>query len=173
MERFAATNSGLCIDCSPLIVALATLIEFVVPNIFESTKGARRKSKRVGRGAGSTRGSTCGRGDKGRKSRSGGGVKLGFEGGQMPIQRRLPKSGFKSLTSQDTAQVRLQDLEKCDADVIDLETLKKHSLVPRKALKAKLIASGSIRKSVVVQGLLVSKGARAAIEAAQGTIKED
>ncbi len=138
-----------------------------------STKGARRKSKRVGRGAGSTRGSTCGRGDKGQNSRSGGGVKLGFEGGQMPLRRRLPKSGFKSLTSHTTAQVRLQDLEKCKSDVIDLETLKEHSLVPRKALKAKVIATGSIRKSVVVQGLLLSAGARAAIESAQGTIIED
>lgn len=91
----------------------------------------------------------------------------------MPIQRRLPKSGFKSLTSHATAQVRLQDLEKCDADVIDLQTLKNHSLVPRKASRAKLIAAGSIRKSVVVRGLLVSAGARAAIEAAQGTIIED
>ncbi len=137
-----------------------------------STQGARKKSKRVGRGSGSNRGSTCGRGDKGQNSRSGGGVKIGFEGGQMPLQRRLPKSGFKSMTANTTAQVRLQDLEKCDVDVIDLQALKKHSLIPRKALRAKVIASGSIRKSVVIQGLLVTAGARAAIEAANGTIVE-
>ena len=137
-----------------------------------STPGARRKAKRVGRGAGSTRGSTCGRGDKGQNSRSGGGVRPGFEGGQMPIKRRLPKRGFTSMTANRVAEVRLSEISKIDDDVIDVGTLRRLKVIPRTAQGAKVIASGTIDKAVNLKGLLVSAGARRAIEAAKGKIED-
>ena len=137
-----------------------------------SAPGARKESRRVGRGAGSTFGSTCGRGDKGQNSRSGGGVRAGFEGGQMPLKRRLPKRGFNSLQPNATAQVRLSDLAKFAGQTVDLDTLKKTKIVPRNALNAKVIVSGTLEQSVTVKGLRVSAGARAAIEAAKGKIED-
>ena len=141
--------------------------------ILSSSPGARRKRKRVGRGAGSTHGSKCGRGDKGQNSRSGGGVRTGFEGGQMPLKRRLPKRGFHSLTTNLTAQVRLDELAKFAGKIVDLETLKKNGIISKNALKAKVIASGELKKSVKVKGLLLSAGARSAIESAKGKIIEE
>lgn len=140
--------------------------------VLHSPPGARKKAKRVGRGAGSTFGSTCGRGDKGQNSRSGGGVRAGFEGGQMPIKRRLPKRGFASLTSGNVAEVRLSEIAKLGDEVIDIERLKRLRIVPRKAINAKVIVSGSIDSSVHLKGLKVTEGARRAIEAVKGTIEE-
>ncbi len=137
-----------------------------------STPGARKRRKRVGRGAGSTFGSTCGRGDKGQNSRSGGGVRIGFEGGQMPIKRRLPKRGFKSLTAGACAEVRLWELNKFRDQTIDLAALKLGGVVSANAMSAKVILSGELDTSVQLKGIKVSRGARAAIEAAKGTIEE-
>lgn len=135
--------------------------------------GSRPDGKRAGRGIGSGLGKTGGRGHKGQKSRAGGFHKVGFEGGQMPIQRRLPKIGFKSRLSTVTAEVRLSELAKVDADTIDLEALKAANLVNKHITRAKIICSGSIEKSVTVSGLGVTKGARAAIEAAGGKVTGD
>jgi large subunit ribosomal protein L15 len=135
----------------------------------ESSKHAKR---RVGRGIGSGLGKTAGRGHKGQKSRSGGFHKVGFEGGQMPLQRRLPKRGFVSLTRNDTAQVRLSDLERLPVDLIDLLALKQAGVVPATALGAKVVMAGEIKRAVKLQGLLLTKGARAAVEAAGGSIAE-
>jgi large subunit ribosomal protein L15 len=117
-------------------------------------------------------GKTCGRGHKGQKSRAGGFHKVGFEGGQMPLQRRLPKRGFVSLTRNDTAQVRLSDLQKLPLDSIDLLALKQAGIVHPGALSVKVILCGEIARAVKLQGLLVTKGARTAIEAAGGSIAE-
>ncbi len=137
-----------------------------------SAPGARRKAKRVGRGVGSNRGSTCGRGDKGQNSRSGGGVRAGFEGGQMPLQRRLPKRGFTPHLSSSTAEVRLSELPKLAGETIDLERLKKHRVVPRNAQQAKVIMSGTLNEAVNLKGIKVTASARVAIEAAKGNIEE-
>lgn len=134
--------------------------------------GSRHKKRRVGRGIGSGLGKTCGRGHKGQKSRSGGFHKVGFEGGQMPLQRRLPKRGFVSIRRKDTAQVRLSDLEKLPVDTVDLQVLKQTGVIPNSALSAKVILSGEITRAIRIEGLLTSKGARAAIEAAGGTVVE-
>lgn len=134
--------------------------------------GSVHTRRRVGRGIGCGLGKTCGRGHKGQKSRSGGFHKVGFEGGQMPLQRRLPKRGFVSLTRYDCAQVRLSDLDKMAVDVIDLLVLKQAGVVPAAALIAKVVLSGEIRRSVKLHGLLLSKGARAAVQAAGGSIEE-
>ena len=141
-------------------------------NTIQPAPGAKKPKRRVGRGMGSGLGKTAGRGHKGQKSRSGGFHKVGFEGGQMPLQRRLPKRGFVSLTRNDTAEVMLYALEKLNADKIDLLTLKQAGLVPSRALLAKIVLSGGITKAITVQGLGVTKGARAAIEAAGGKIAE-
>jgi large subunit ribosomal protein L15 len=135
--------------------------------------GARRGRKRVGRGIGSGHGKTAGRGHKGQKARSGGFHKIGFEGGQMPLQRRLPKRGFTSLSRDATAEVRLSDLEKMKAETIDLAALRSEGFAPRKALDAKVMASGQLTRKVTLKNIGVSKGARAAIEAAGGTIVDD
>jgi len=124
----------------------------------------------VGRGFGS-HGKTAGRGHKGQKSRAGGFHKVGFEGGQMPLQRRLPKRGFVSLYRYDTAEVRLSDLQKMSVDVIDLDVLKEAGVVPQAALRAKVIVAGELKRKVALKGLLASKGARAAIEAAGGNVE--
>jgi len=141
-------------------------------NKIKPAEGSTHVKRRVGRGIGCGLGKTCGRGHKGQKSRSGGFHKVGFEGGQMPLQRRLPKRGFISLTRYDSAQVRLSDLEKMAVDVIDLLALKQAGVVPAATLIAKVVMSGEIKRSVKLQGLLLSKGARAAVQAAGGSIAE-
>ncbi len=141
-------------------------------NTISSTPGSRPSRKRVGRGIGSGFGKTAGRGHKGQKSRSGGYHKVGFEGGQMPLQRRLPKVGFSARKSRFGAQVRLGELNKLDIDVIDIDALKKAKIISHAALQVKVFASGELTRAVTVKGLSVSKGARAAIEAAQGKIEE-
>ncbi|MBT3032808.1 MAG: 50S ribosomal protein L15 [Candidatus Thiodiazotropha sp. (ex Lucina pensylvanica)] len=140
-------------------------------NTLQPAAGSRTARKRVGRGIGSGFGKTCGRGHKGQKSRSGGYHKVGFEGGQMPLQRRLPKVGFTSRVSLAAAQVRLGELAKVDADVIDLDALKKANLVTRSIKRAKIFASGEIDRAVTVKGIGVTKGAKAAIEAAGGKVE--
>lgn len=141
-------------------------------NQIKPGEGSRHAKRRVGRGIGSGLGKTAGRGHKGQKSRAGGFHKVGFEGGQMPLQRRLPKRGFVSLTRNATAQVRLSDLEKLPVDTVDLLVLKQAGVVSARALSAKVILSGEIKRAVKVQGLLLTRGARAAIEAAGGSIAE-
>ena len=141
-------------------------------NTIQPAPGSKKAKRRVGRGMGSGLGKTAGRGHKGQKSRSGGFHKVGFEGGQMPLQRRLPKRGFVSLTRYDTAEVMLYALEKLGVDKIDFLILKQAGLVPSRALQAKIVLSGSISKAITVEGLGVTKGARAAIEAAGGKIVE-
>lgn len=134
--------------------------------------GARRASKRVGRGVGSGVGKTCGRGHKGEKARSGGGRKAGFEGGQMPLQRRLPKFGFSSRKARFNAEVRLDALAELNVDVVDVDELKEARLVHNRAKRVKVIASGDLSKPVTLKGLAVTRGARAAIEAAGGKIED-
>lgn len=141
-------------------------------NTIKPAEGAKHAKRRVGRGIGSGLGKTGGRGHKGQKSRAGGFHKVGFEGGQMPLQRRLPKRGFVSLTKADTAHVRTSDLAKVQAEVIDLLTLKAANVVPASAKSAKVYLSGDVARAVTLQGLLLSKGARAAVEAAGGKIAE-
>ena len=134
--------------------------------------GSKKDAKRVGRGIGCGTGKTCGRGHKGQKSRSGGFSKVGFEGGQMPLQRRLPKVGFASRCFKLSAEVRLYELAKIDADVIDLAALIKANIVPAQTQKAKVIASGEISKAGQLKGIKVTPGARKAIEAAGGKIED-
>src|SRR5512146_2724563 len=141
-------------------------------NKIQPAQGAKHAKRRVGRGIGSGLGKTCGRGHKGQKSRAGGFHKVGFEGGQMPLQRRLPERGFVSLPRDDTAQVRLSDLQKMPVDSIDLLALKQAGVVPAAALSVKVVKSGELTRAVKLQGLLATKGARAAIEAAGGSIAE-
>jgi large subunit ribosomal protein L15 len=132
--------------------------------------GARKGRRRVGRGIGSGLGKTAGRGHKGQKARAGGFHKVGFEGGQMPLQRRLPKRGFNSPTREATGEVRLSDLEKMRAETVDLQALKAAGVVARDCRGAKVILSGKLTRKVALVGIPVTKGARAAIEAAGGTI---
>ena len=139
-------------------------------NTLQPAPGSKTDRKRVGRGIGSGLGKTCGRGHKGQKSRSGGFHKVGFEGGQMPLQRRLPKVGFVSRVSLSTAEVRLGELAKVEGDVIDIESLKKAGLIAKSMKRAKIFASGKIERAVNVKGIPVTKGAKAAIEAAGGTV---
>jgi len=141
-------------------------------NTLQPAPGSKKNAKRVGRGIGSGTGKTCGRGHKGQKSRSGGFSKVGFEGGQMPLQRRLPKVGFASRSAKLSAEVRLDELAKIDADLIDLEALIKAYIVPARTQKAKVIDSGEITKSVQLKGIKVTPGARKAIEAAGGKIED-
>lgn len=141
-------------------------------NNLRPAAGHRKAARRVGRGIGSGLGKTCGRGHKGQKSRSGGRVRPGFEGGQMPLQKRLPKYGFTSRIGRVSDQVRLAELNKVEGDVIDLEALKKAGLVGHQIQQAKIFLQGDIGKAVTVKGLGVSKGARAAIEAAGGKVEE-
>jgi len=141
-------------------------------NTIKPAEGAKRARRRVGRGIGSGLGKTAGRGHKGQKSRAGGFHKVGFEGGQMPLQRRLPKRGFTSLTKEDTAHVRTGELAAVAADTIDLLALKQANVVPATARSVKVYLSGELSRAVTVQGLVLSKGARAAIEAAGGKIVE-
>ncbi|MBS1222653.1 MAG: ribosomal protein [Proteobacteria bacterium] len=141
-------------------------------NTLKPAPGSRPEKQRVGRGIGSGLGKTGGRGHKGQHARAGGYHKVGFEGGQMPLQRRLPKRGFRSMTAKDTAEVRLHDLAKLSAEVIDLAALKAANVVPIFAKKAKVILSGKLEKPVTLRGLALTKGARDAVLAAGGTIQE-
>ena len=134
-------------------------------NTIKPGEGSKKDRKRVGRGIGSGLGKTCGRGHKGQKSRSGGFHKVGFEGGQMPLQRRLPKRGFNSLTRARNYQVRLADIENLPIDEIDLLALQVAGIVPGDALSAKVILAGAITRKVTLKGVGVTKGAKAAIEA--------
>lgn len=140
-------------------------------NTIKPAVGAKRSRKRVGRGTGCGLGKTAGRGHKGQKARAGGFHKVGFEGGQMPLHRRLPKRGFLSITMGDTAEVRLGDLQKLSAEVIDLSVLKLAGLAHTGASQAKVILAGEISRKVALKGLGVSKGARAAIEKAGGSVE--
>jgi large subunit ribosomal protein L15 len=134
-------------------------------------KGAKKTGKRLGRGHSAGQGKTCGRGQKGQKSRSGGFHKVGFEGGQMPLQRRLPKMGFRSRMARLTAELRLHELELPAAEVIDMDVLKAANLVPAFVTKVKVIKSGEITKAVKLKGITVTKGAREAITNAGGSIE--
>ncbi len=140
-------------------------------NTLKPAEGAKKAAKRVGRGIGSGHGKTCGRGHKGQKSRSGGMPKIGFEGGQMPLYRRLPKVGFRSRKAAFTAEVRLNEIDAVSADVIDLLSLKAANVIRDNIKSVKIILSGEVTKAVTVRGLGVTKGARAAIEAAGGKIE--
>lgn len=139
-------------------------------NTIRSSEGARKKSRRVGRGIGCGLGKTCGRGHKGQKARSGGFHKVGFEGGQMPLQRRLPKIGFTSLISKYSAEVRLSELNGISAEVIDIKVLIAANIVPIFTKKVKIIKSGKLTKAVTVRGIKVTGGAKEAIEAAGGQV---
>ena len=141
-------------------------------NTLKPAAGSRPDKQRVGRGIGSGLGKTSGRGHKGQHARAGGYHKVGFEGGQMPLQRRLPKRGFRSMTAKDTAEVRLAALAKVDAEVIDLAALKAANLIPTFAKKVKVILAGKLEKPVVLRGLVLTKGAREALLAAGGTVQE-
>jgi large subunit ribosomal protein L15 len=141
-------------------------------NTLKPAEGSRPDGKRVGRGIGSGLGKTCGRGHKGQKSRAGGFHKVGFEGGQMPLQRRLPKVGFRSRKGRVTGEVRLDELAKVQAEQVDMEALYAADILPRTIHRAKVILSGSIDKPVSLVGIGVTKGARAAIEAAGGSVQD-
>jgi len=141
-------------------------------NTIAPAPGAKKSGKRVGRGIGSGLGKTGGRGHKGQKSRSGGSVKPGFEGGQMPIQRRLPKFGFKSRKSLVSDQITLSEIAKVEGETASLETLKAAGLVKKDVLFVKVMKSGEVTRAVTVKGLKVSKGARECIEAAGGKVEE-
>lgn len=141
-------------------------------NTLKPGKGSQSAKKRVGRGIGSGLGKTCGRGHKGQKSRSGGGIRPGFEGGQQPLQMRLPKFGFSSAKARITDEVTLSEIAVVDADVIDVQTLIDANVIKGTMKRAKVILSGSIDKAVTLKGIRVTKGARAAIEAAGGKIEE-
>ncbi len=140
-------------------------------NNLSPAEGAKKSRKRVGRGIGSGSGKTAGRGHKGQKSRSGGFHKVGFEGGQMPLQRRLPKRGFASRTASANAEVRLYHLETLGADVVDMATLREAGLVGREVRKVKIIATGELTRAITVRGVAVTAGAKAAIEAAGGKVE--
>ena len=141
-------------------------------NTLKPALGEKSLRKRVGRGMGSGMGKTAGRGHKGQKSRSGGFTKIGFEGGQMPLQRRLPKVGFTSRVSSITSQVTLSQLDKLSEKDITIDVLKKHNLVTKNILRVKVMLSGEINRPINLLGIKPTKGARAAIEAAKGTISE-
>lgn len=141
-------------------------------NTIKPAEGSKHAPRRVGRGIGSGLGKTCGRGHKGQKSRSGGFHKVGFEGGQMPLQRRLPKRGFKSLTASRNVEVRLSELALLPVEEIDLLALQVAGVIPADVLSAKVILSGTIDRKVVLKGVGATKGAKAAIEAAGGSVSE-
>jgi large subunit ribosomal protein L15 len=141
-------------------------------NTLKPAAGSKSVAKRVGRGIGSGLGKTAGRGHKGQKSRTGGGVRPGFEGGQQPLQKRLPKFGFNSAKARVTAEITLSEIAKVEAEVVDLQALKDADIIKESMLRAKVMLSGEISKAVTVKGIGVTKGARAAIEAAGGKIEE-
>ncbi len=139
-------------------------------NTIKPGEGSKHAARRVGRGIGSGLGKTCGRGHKGQKSRAGGFHKVGFEGGQMPMQRRLPKRGFVSLTARFKAEVRLSELQQLPVEEVTLLVLKQAGLVAKEAISAKVVLSGELSKKVVLRGVAATKGALAAIEAAGGSV---
>ena len=139
-------------------------------NTIKPTEGTTKDRKRVGRGIGCGWGKTCARGHKGQKSRSGGFNKVGFEGGQMPLQRRLPKVGFSSRVGRVSSEVRLSELELVDANIIDLQSLKDANLVRKSTQQVKVMLSGTIEKAITLKGIKVTKGARSAIESAGGKV---
>ena len=141
-------------------------------NTLKPAEGSVSNRKRVGRGIGCGWGKTCARGHKGQKSRSGGFSKVGFEGGQMPLQRRLPKVGFTSRVGRVSAEIRLHELAAVEADVIDLDSLKKANLINKSTLHVKVMLSGDLDKAVTLKGIKVSKGALKAIEAAGGKVED-
>jgi large subunit ribosomal protein L15 len=141
-------------------------------NTLRPAPGSRRPRLRVGRGASAGQGKTCGRGTKGQRARKGGYHKVGFEGGQMPLQRRMPKVGFRSALKRSRAEVRLHELAKVDAAVVDLEALLKAGVVPEGTERVKVVLAGEIKKAVTLKGLAATRGARAAIEAAGGKIED-
>jgi len=141
-------------------------------NTLAPVEGEKRSRKRVGRGIGSGFGKTCGRGHKGQKARSGGSTKVGFEGGQMPLQRRLPKVGFSSRVSIITSQVTLSEIDKLEEKEITVDVLKLHNLVTKNIKRVKVMLSGEITRAVTLTGIKATKGARAAIEAAKGSVSE-
>ena len=141
-------------------------------NTLKPAQGSKPARKRVGRGIGSGLGKTCGCGHKGQKSRSGGKAQIGFEGGQMPLQRRLPKVGFRSRLARVTAEVRLHEIAKVEGEVVDMDALHAADILPMNITRAKVILSGEITRPVTVKGLRVTKGARAAIEAAGGKVED-
>jgi large subunit ribosomal protein L15 len=140
-------------------------------NSLKPSAGSKRPRRRVGRGIGSGLGKTAGRGHKGQKSRAGGYHKVGFEGGQMPLQRRLPKRGFKSRTIQFNAEVRLSDIERLGLDEVDMLTLKQAGVVPEMARVVKVILAGALTRKVTLSGLNVTAGAKSAVEAAGGIVR--
>jgi large subunit ribosomal protein L15 len=140
-------------------------------NMLKPALGSKKPRMRVGRGIGSGKGKTSGKGHKGQKARAGGYHKVGFEGGQMPLQRRIPKSGFRSKQALFRKEIRLSDLAKVKADIVDLEALKSAGLITSSIKKVKIILAGTIEKSVIVKGILVTKGAAKAIETAGGKIE--
>ena len=140
-------------------------------NEMSPAPGSKKPRLRVGRGASAGQGKTCGRGVKGQRARKGGYHKVGFEGGQMPIQRRLPKFGFRSKIAPTVAEVRLSELAKVKADVIDLEALKAANVVPAFSERARIVSSGGISRAVTIKGVHLTKGAKAAVEAAGGKIE--
>lgn len=142
-------------------------------NSIKPAEGSKKAARRVGRGIGSGLGKTCGRGHKGQKSRAGGFHKVGFEGGQMPLQRRLPKRGFVSLTNHRNAEVRLSELERLPVDDIDLLVLMQAGIVPADTLSAKVVLSGAITRKVSLRGVGATKGAKAAIEAVGGSVASE
>jgi large subunit ribosomal protein L15 len=141
-------------------------------NTIKPAEGAKKTRRRVGRGMGSGLGKTCGRGHKGQKSRTGGKIQVGFEGGQMPIQRRLPKRGFRSAMQKTMAEIRLNELNKVEGEVVDLSSLRKANLINAQITRAKVIASGEVTRAVTLRGVQATKGARASIEKAGGKIEE-
>ena len=141
-------------------------------NTLKPAAGSKTNRKRVGRGIGSGFGKTAGRGHKGQKSRAGGAQKAGFEGGQMPLQRRLPKVGFRSKLARTTGELRLNEIGKVEGDVVDMAAVHQADLLPMSITRAKIILSGVIERAVTVRGIRVTKGARAAIEAAGGKIED-
>ncbi|MEJ2309633.1 MAG: 50S ribosomal protein L15 [Gammaproteobacteria bacterium] len=141
-------------------------------NTLKPAEGSQKDRKRVGRGIGSGLGKTCGRGHKGQKSRSGGFHKVGFEGGQMPLQRRLPKVGFNSRLARVTAELTLNEIAAVEADVVDMQALYAADILPRSMKRAKVILSGEITVARTLKGIRASKGAREAIEKAGGSVEE-
>jgi len=141
-------------------------------NTLSPAEGEKKLRKRVGRGIGSGFGKTCGRGHKGQKSRSGGFTKVGFEGGQMPLQRRLPKVGFSSRVSIVTSQVTLSEINNLEEKEVTVDVLKQHNLVTKNIKRVKVMLSGEITRAVTLTGIKATKGAKAAIEAAKGSVNE-
>ena len=141
-------------------------------NTLSPAPGRIKEGKRVGRGIGSGRGKTGGRGHKGQSSRSGGSIRPGFEGGQMPLQKRLPKYGFTSRLAMVTAEIRLSELNKVEGEIVDIDSLRAAGLITSGILRAKVFASGEVTKAVTLKGVGATKGARAAIEAAGGKVED-